>query len=93
VVDGADVALDGKNTVVKVMKRRLKDSDVYVFFNESAEAVAPKVTFQNDAQLVEEWDTGTGKVASVMSQRDEPGKMISVRVGLKAYEVRVLMLR
>ena len=89
----ADVAVDAKTTALRVMKRRLKDSDVYVFFNESAAAIAPVVTFQNDAQLVEEWDTGTGKVESAVSMRDEPGKKISVKLGLKPYEVRVLMLR
>ena len=75
------------------MKRRLKDSDVYVFFNESASAIAPTVIFQNDAQLVEEWDTVSGKVASTVSMRDEPGKTIAVKLALKPYEVRVLMLR
>jgi hypothetical protein len=88
-----DVALDVKTPAVKVMKRRLKDSDVYVFFNEGATAVAPVATFQNDAQLVEEWDTATGRVESSVSMRDEPGKMISVKLALKPYEVRVLMLR
>ncbi len=93
VIGVADVTLDAKATALRVMKRRLKDSDVYVFFNESAEAIAPLVTFQNDAQLVEEWDTATGSVASMVSMRDEPGKTIAVKMGLKPYEVRVLMLR
>ena len=88
-----DVALDSKTPAVKVMKRRLKDSDVYVFFNEGATAVSPVATFQNDAQLVEEWDTSTGKVESTVSMRDEPGKTIAVKLALKPYEVRVLMLR
>jgi hypothetical protein len=93
VIGLADVTPDVKTTALRVMKRRLKDSDVYVFFNESATAIAPVVTFQNDAQLVEEWDTGTGKVASAMSMRDEPAKTVAVKLALKPYEVRVLMLR
>jgi hypothetical protein len=96
-VDGVigvqDVALDVKTPAVKVMKRRLRDSDVYVFFNEGVTAVAPVATFQNDAQLVEEWDTATGKVESSVSMRDEPGKMISVKLASKPNEVRVFMLR
>ena len=93
VVGVADVSVDSKTVALRVMKRRLKDSDVYVFFNEGAAAIAPTVTFQNDAQLVEEWDTVSGKVASTVSMRDEPGKTIAVKLALKPYEVRVLMLR
>lgn len=93
VVGVADVAVDSKTVALRVMKRRLKDSDVYVFFNEGAGAIAPTITFQNDAQLVEEWDTFSGKVASTVSMRDEPGKTIAVKLELKPYEVRVLMLR
>jgi hypothetical protein len=92
VIGVADVSLDSKTTALRVMKRRLKDSDVYVFFNESAVAIAPVVTFQNDAQLVEEWDTATGKVESSVSMRDG-GKTIAVKLGLKPYEVKVFMLR
>ena len=92
VIGVADVSVDTKETALRVMKRRLKDSDVYVFFNEGAKAIAPTVTFQNDAQLIEEWDTVTGKVESTVSMRDE-GKTIAVRLALKPYEVRVLMLR
>ena len=90
VVGVADVAVDSKTVALRVMKRRLKDSDVYVFFNEGASAIAPTVTFQNDAQLVEEWDTVSGKVASTVSMRDEPGKTIAVKLALKPYEVRVI---
>ncbi len=93
VVGVADVSVDSKTVALRVMKRRLKDSDVYVFFNEGAAAIAPTVTFQNDAQLVEEWDTSSGSVASTVSMRDEPGKTIAVKLDLKPYEVRVLMLR
>jgi hypothetical protein len=75
------------------MKRRLKDSDVYVFFNESATAITPTVTFQSDAQLVEEWDTATGKVESSVSMRDEGAKTMAVKLALKPYDVRVFMLR
>ena len=93
VVGVADVSVDSQVAALRVMKRRLKDSDVYVFFNEGAAAIAPTVTFQNEAQLVEEWDTVSGKVESTVSMRDEPGKTIAVKLDLKPYEVRVLMLR
>ncbi len=93
VIGVGDVSLDAKTTALRVMRRQLKDSDVYVFFNESAAAIAPVVTFQSDAQLVEEWDAAAGKVESTVSMRDEPGKRVAVKMELKPYEVRVLMLR
>jgi hypothetical protein len=88
-----DVWLDAKDAALKVMKRRLKDSDVYLFFNEGAAASDHAVTFRNDGQLVEEWDTETGKVAAMVSTRDEEGKTMTVRLALKPHEMRVLMLR
>ncbi|CAN5532152.1 hypothetical protein BH10ACI4_BH10ACI4_15590 [soil metagenome] len=88
-----DVVLDVRSTAVKVMKRRLKDSDVYVFFNEGPSAVAPMVTMRGDAQLVEEWDAESGKVQSISARREGDGGKMDVKLALKPYEMRILMLR
>ncbi len=88
-----DVWLDTNDAAVKVMKRRLQDSEVYVFLNESGVASDHAVTFRNDGQLVEEWDAETGAVAAMVSTRDEERRTMSVKLGLKPYEMRVLMLR
>jgi hypothetical protein len=85
------VTLDTADTTFKVMQRRLKDSDVYLFFNEGAQASNHAVTFRSDGQLVEEWDPVTGKVLSAVSTR-EMGTM-TVKLALKPYETRLLMVR
>ena len=89
----ADVWLDTNDAAVKVMKRRLQDSDVYVFFNEGAVASEHTVTFRNDGQLVEEWNAETGAVAAMVSTRDEEHRTMAVKLALKPYEMRVVMLR
>jgi hypothetical protein len=91
VVSEPDVSLDGAETSLRVMKRRLKDSDVYLFFNEGAQPVSRMVTLHGDAQLIEEWDAATGKVSAVVSRRET--NEMSVRLELKPYETRVLMVR
>ena len=73
------------------MKRRLKDSDVYLFFNEGSTASSDSVTFRSDGQMVEEWDPATGAISSVVSTRSK-GTM-SVQLSLKPYETQVLMVR
>jgi hypothetical protein len=95
VVGEQDVWLNTPDTSLRCMTRRLKDSFVYLFFNESATALSDSVNFRNEGensrQLVEEWDPTTGAVLSVVSTRAH-GTM-SVQLKLKPYEMRVLMVR
>ncbi|HUZ97699.1 MAG TPA: glycosyl hydrolase [Edaphobacter sp.] len=95
VVGDQDVWLSTPNTALRCMTRRLKDSSVYLFFNESAAPLSDSVNFRNEGensrQLVEEWDPATGAVSSVVSTRAR-GAM-SVPLKLKPYETRVLMVR
>jgi hypothetical protein len=86
-----DVSLTSEDTSLRVMKRRLKDSEVYVFFNEGAAATSDSVTFHSDGQLVEQWDPATGAVTSAVSTRSRG--TLSVQLKLKPYETRVLMVR
>ena len=86
-----DVSLDAADPAVKVMKRRLRDSEVYLFFNEGAAASRHAVTFRNEGQLVEEWNPGTGAVEAAVSTRG--GGTMTVVLDLKPYEARVLMVR
>ncbi|WP_348267974.1 glycosyl hydrolase [Edaphobacter paludis] len=90
-VSEPDLWLNSPDASLRCMKRRLKDSDVYLFFNEGLTPTSDSVTFRNDGQLVEEWDPSTGAVSSVASTRGE-GTM-SVQLKLKPYETRVLMVR
>ncbi len=88
-----DLWLGAPDTSLRHMKRRLKDSDVYLFFNEGPVATADSITFHHNGHVVEEWDPATGGVESVVSTRDEEGETMSVQLKLKPYEMRVLMIR
>ena len=91
VVGHPDITVDGAETSLRYMKRRIADSDVFLFFNEGAQAISRDVTLHGDGQLVEEWDPATGKVLSVPARRET--NEMSVRLELKPYETRVLMVR
>jgi hypothetical protein len=86
-----DVSLDAPDPALKVMKRRLRDSDVYLFFNEGPAASNHTVTFRNDGQLVERWDPETGKIAAVVSSRSEGA--FNVQLQLAPYQTAILMIR
>ncbi len=86
-----DISLDTQDVALRVMKRRLKDSDVYVFFNEGPTAMSHLVTLHGDAQMVEEWDPATGTVRAISARRET--EEMSVQLELKPYELRVLMVR
>ncbi len=86
-----DIALDTPDPTLKIMKRRLKDSDVYLLFNEGAATDNHAITFHTDAQMIETWDPETGAVSSTVSTRDE-GTM-TVPLNLKPYATTVLMIR
>lgn len=88
-----DVALDTPEPALRCMKRRLKDSDVYLFFNEGPATISRSVTFRNNGQLVEQWDATTGAVSSVPSTRDSGSGTMTVQLTLKPYETQILMLR
>jgi hypothetical protein len=85
------VKLDSADTAVKVMTRRLKDANVYLFFNEGAKASAHSVTLRADGKTVEAWDPASGTVSAVAST---PGKgAVTVKLELGPYETRLLTVR
>jgi hypothetical protein len=86
-----EVALDAPDTALKVMTRRLRDANVYLFFNEGAEASSHTVTLKADGKTVEVWDPQTGSVAPVASTRGKSG--VSFKVELKGYETELVMVR
>jgi hypothetical protein len=86
-----DLATDTPDPGLKVMKRRLRDSDVYLFFNESSAASSHLITFRNDGQLVEQWDPETGKVSAVVSTQSEGA--LTVALKLAPYQTAILMIR
>jgi hypothetical protein len=73
------------------MTRRLKDADVYLFFNEGAQASSRSVTLKTAAKKVEAWDPATGTVSPVAST---PVKgAVTVKLDLKPYETELLTVR
>ena len=91
VIGTREVALDTPDPALKVMTRRLKDANVYLFFNEGAQASAHVVTLRASGKTVEAWDLATGSVSPVAST---PGKgAITVKLELKPYETELLTVR
>jgi hypothetical protein len=90
-VGSRDITLDAPDTSLRYMKRRLKDSDVYLFFNEGATTDTHAITFHTDAQMIEVWDPETGSVSSAISTRGE-GTM-TIQLAMKPYATIVLMAR
>ena len=59
-----DVATDQATLWLKYNHRRLKDADLYFFFNEGEQALSLKTTVLNTgtARQAQRWDTATGKI-------------------------------
>jgi alpha-L-rhamnosidase len=86
-----DMVLDSPDTALRMMKRRLKDADVYLFFNEGAQASSHAVTLRSEGRRVEIWDPQT---AAITPLKATSGKgSVKVQLALKPYETRVLVIR
>ena len=85
------IKLDSADTALRVMKRRWKDADVYLFFYEGAQASDHAVTLMSKGSTVESWEPQTGTVAQVQSTR--AGGNLSVQLKLAAYETQVIVVR
>jgi hypothetical protein len=91
VVGTREVALDAPDIALKVMTRRLKDADVYLFFNEGAQASSHSVTLKTVGKRVEAWDPAAGLVSPVTSTARKGA--ITVKLELKPYETELLTVR
>jgi hypothetical protein len=85
------VRLDNADTALRVMKRRWKNADVYLFFNEGAQASDHEVTLMSKGRVVEAWDPQTGTVAPLPSTRKGGNTLVQLK--LQAYETRVIVVR
>jgi hypothetical protein len=90
-VPSPDVTLDKPDTALRTMRRRLKNADVYLFFNEGPEALSRAVTLRSEGKKVELWDVQTGKIVPAKAT----GAMGTVRIqlDLKPYETAVLVVK
>jgi hypothetical protein len=85
------VLLDSPDTAVKVVKRRWKDADVYLFFNEGNQESEHTVTLFSKGHLVKAWDPQSETKARVESTRDSGH--LAVQLKMHPYETRLLVVR
>jgi hypothetical protein len=93
-----DVLPDTPTTALRVMKRRWKDADAYLFFNEGATPWNHIVTLMSKGRSAETWDPQTGTIAPLraISRGTGPaaqGNGLSVPLSLQPYETRVVVAR
>jgi hypothetical protein len=91
VIGTREVALDVPDTALKVNTRRLKDADVFLFFNEGAQASSHSVMIKASGKRVESWDPATGTVSTVASTAGKG--VVTVKLNLKPYETELLTVR
>jgi hypothetical protein len=85
------VRLDSADPALKVMKRKWKDADVYLFFNEGAQPCDHEATLSSRGHTVQAWNAQTGKIESVSSTRKTGN--VEVHLNLQPYEARVIVVR
>ena len=85
------VRMDAPDTALRVMKRRWKDADVYLVFNEGSQASKHAITLMAKGRMVEAWDAQTGSVTSVEAARRGGHSVIDL--DLKPYATRVIVVR
>jgi hypothetical protein len=78
-------------TSLRVMKRRWKDADVYLFFNESADMWDHGVWLMSQGTTAESWDPQSGTVTPVKSRH--AGMGLGIALPLQPYEARVIVVR
>jgi hypothetical protein len=76
---------------LRVMKRRWKDADVYLLFNEGAQAIEDSLTITGRATAAEIWDPQAPTIAPLRCERARNGVLLNLMI--PAYETRVLVLK
>jgi hypothetical protein len=90
-VPSPDVMLDKPDTAVRTLRRRLRDADVYLFFNEGPQTSEHSVTLRSEGKRLEMWDAQTGKILPVVAK--EAKKAVEFQLNLKPYETSILIVR
>jgi hypothetical protein len=85
------VQLDKTDATLRVMKRRWKDGDVYLFFNEGAQASNHAVTLMSKGRSADAWNAETGAVTAIASARSGAG--LSMQLSLQPYATSVIVVR
>jgi len=85
------LVLDKPDAAWRVMQRRWKDADVFLLFNEGANASTHTAALATQATRVEVWDPQTGASSPLAVTRTAGG--LEVTVALMGYETCVLVAR
>jgi hypothetical protein len=85
------VHLDHPDTALRVMQRRWKNADVYLFFNEGPQECNHAVALTGNGRVAETWDPQTGSVMQLKSAATA-GHM-TIQLHLQPYESQVIVVR
>jgi hypothetical protein len=90
-VPSPDIVLDKPDTALRVMRRKLKDADLYLFFNEGPDNLTHSVTLRSEGHHVERWNPQTGEVMPIPATAAKG--LVKVQLTLKPCETNVLVVR
>ena len=85
------VRLDAADAALKVMKRRWKDAEVYLFFNEGNQEIEHAVTLFSKGHSLQAWDAQSGTVSPIDAA--SIGGHLRVRLDLQPYETQLIVVR
>lgn len=91
VVGEPTVALKHPDTALKVMKRRWKNADVYLLFNEGAAVLEDDATFATQGYKVQQWNPQTGRIEARAASQS--AGHLTVRLRMKPYATRVFVIQ
>lgn len=90
-VSTPSVRVDSANPALKVMTRRWKDADVYLFFNEGSQPCDCEATLASRGRTVQAWDPQTANIELIAFTRTTGD--VAVHLKLKPYETSVIVVR
>ncbi len=76
---------------LRVMKRRWKDADVFLFFNEGPGTINQPVTLFSKGRTPQAWDPQTASVAPLKSA--STGKNPTIQLSMGPYATKVIVIR
>jgi hypothetical protein len=85
-----DVQLDRFYPYVKVIHRRLRDADLYFFFNESTENQLFNANLVGSGQA-QAWDAMTGKIEAITSTSLDNG-LVRLNLELEPYQTKFIII-
>ncbi len=88
-VGNPTVALDTPDTDLRVMKRRWKDADVYLFFNEGPKATSHRITLQSRGKA-ESWNPQTAAITELAAKSTSGA--LTFGLPLRPYESHIVVV-